>query len=122
MTKFNNKLNIPISGGSGDNKYIKFGDGTLICYGLCPETDTAHNKTSTADITFAQQFIADPSINLTIRATNSSSAQFLFAQVGSSPEGGNINGFTLRTRNSGTATSGQDFSARIYYQAIGRWK
>ena len=122
MTKLNEKLIIPISGSSGDNHYIKFSDGTLICYGLCPETNTAHNKTSTASVSFAESFISDPSINLSIRATNEQSAQYLFAQVGDNPTGGHLTGFTLRTRNSGTATSGQDWAARVYYQAIGKWK
>lgn len=119
MTKINPKINIPISGGTGDNKYIKFGDGTLICYGLCPQTDTAHNKTSTTSVSFAETFISDPSINLTIRANNDQSTQYLSCAVKSDS---NLSGFTLRTRNNNTASSGADYSARVYYQAIGKWK
>lgn len=119
MAKINENLIIPKSSTTGDNKYIKFGDGTLICYGLCPATDTAHNKTSTTSVSFAETFINQPSINLTIRAGNDQSTQYLSCAVKSDD---NLTGFTLRTRNSNTASSGADYSARVYYQAIGKWK
>lgn len=107
------------SGNTGDDYYVKFPDGTLICYGLCPGTNTAHNTTSTESVSFAETFINQPSINLTIRAGNDQSTQYLSAAVKSDD---NLSGFTFRTRNSNTSSTGADYGARVYYQAIGKWK
>lgn len=102
-----------------DDGYIKYYDGTLICYGVCPSTNTQHNTTSTTDVNFPETFISEPIISLSIYASNSGAIQYMFAYLASK---NNYTKFTLRTRNSATASVGMDFSMTVYYIAIGRWK
>ena len=88
---------------------IKFGDGTMICYG------TATMSVSYATIVFPANFIATPNILVSLKASTSTAAIYIVSSniIGSSS-------FNVYARkNDGSAVT-EDIE--INWQAIGRWK
>ena len=104
---------------SNDNgNYIKFYDGTMICYGDKYGTTTlvdywSQFKRGQVSITFPQTFISTPSVNVSVKNAET------FAQLSMAADDITTSGFTAKVFKPNSASStGVNFS----YISIGKWK
>lgn len=111
-------LNAVIETGSNENgSYIKYFDGTMICYGTVTETINISTLYEGAyfgaitDKSFAQQFITAPVLTLGIKQNNSLLSSTIV----------NVTNSTFGVYIWKSATK-SNVSVTINYQAIGRWK
>ena len=114
-TKINGMLE---SGSNTNGSYIKYSDGTMICWGTKSGTTTMHDywgqfeRTDTLSITFPQTFISTPATTITLNNL----------------AGGEVSCYLMS--NSTTGCSFQELKANgssydgysVNYIAIGKWK
>ena len=111
----NNNVGIVDSGSNVNGNYIKFADGTMICYAILPFNLAITNQyegvyyANTDSIIFPQEFISTPVINIMLRGI--AGGGYSFYNVLTSE----FSGFVWKIQSK---TS--DFS--LLYPAIGRWK
>ena len=111
----NNNVGIVESGSNTNGNYIKFADGTMICYAILSFNLEITNQyegvyyANTGSITFPQEFISTPVINIMLRGI--AGGGYSFYNVLTSE----FSGFVWKIQSK---TS--EFS--LLYQAIGRWK
>lgn len=112
------KSGIMESGNNDNGNYIKYYDGTLICYGDKYGITTLSSywnqfKKGQLSVTFPQTFTSAPSI--TISSINTE----YYAQLSFGADSITVNGFTAKVFKPNSAVStGVNFS----YIAIGKWK
>jgi hypothetical protein len=103
------------SGSNNNGKYIKFFDGTLICYGVVNNITTPANDGISTLITLPISFI-NTNYNVSFTIVNGTA---YWASVSTSVNSKNTNNFMMYTWNeAGSDNSNQSFS----YIAIGKWK
>lgn len=103
------------SGSNNNGKYIKFFDGTLICYGVVNNITTPANDGTSTLITLPISFI-NTNYNVSFTTVNGTA---YWASVSTSVNSKNTNNFRMSTWNeAGSDNSNQSFS----YIAIGKWK
>lgn len=105
-----NYVNSIIESGSNTNgNYVKYTDGTMICWGSKP----------TGNITFAETFISTPTL---IVSVNNAQNNFMHVAQGSASSGST--GSLVATYQSiGTTNAWAiDNTVTINYIAIGKWK
>lgn len=103
------------SGNNANGYYVKFIDGTLICYGVVNNITTPANDGISTLITLPTSFI-NTNYNVSFTIVNGGA---YWANVSSSVNSKNANNFKMYTWNeAGSDNSDQSFS----YIAIGRWK
>lgn len=112
------KSGIMESGSNDNGNYIKFYDGTLICYADKYGESSLFDywgqfKRGQVTVTFPQTFIANPFVNTGLKNAES------FAQLSVSAEDIKISGFTAKVFKPNNATS---VSCELTYIAIGKWK
>ena len=114
-----NYINDLMEFGSNDNgNYIKFYDGTMICYGDKYGTTALADywsqfKRGQVSITFPQTFISTPSVNVSVKNAET------FAQLSMAADDITTSGFTAKVFKPNSASStGVNFS----YISIGKWK
>ena len=115
--------NVVTSGNTGENYYVKYADGTMICYGQitpsitggCTTPDGGMYESQEFPVTFAQNFISSPmSISLSaVRNSNDHVKINVYARSLSK------SGFTSWNASH---TSINSTGISTYYIAIGRWK
>lgn len=98
-------------GNDGTSWYIKFYDGTMICY--CPRFSATTNSDGAFLIPFPQSFIGNPSVTVNPIARGSQMQYCSIADVGNST----VSLFFISANASHT-----NASVIVSYQAIGRWK
>ena len=108
MATSNLTLEMPVSG-SG---YCKFPDGTMICYG------TLLSKYSGAQIAFAQTFYSEPTVNVSL--INSPSTSYVYMPWAKSISTGSF--YLKVNRTTGGSVGEWDGAADYSYVAVGRWK
>ena len=103
------------SGNNANGYYVKFIDGTLICYGVVNNITTPANDGISTLITLPTSFI-NTNYNVSFTIVNGGA---YWSNVSISVNSKNTSNFTLSTRNdAGYDNSNQSFS----YIAIGKWK
>lgn len=107
------------SGSNSNGKYIKYGDGTMICWNSAQVTKSVSNSwgslyvcTAFSAGTFPQTFTSTPTIN--IYCSGSSSVMLVTAAGPSTTSAGSIQ-LARGDRNTSTTTT-------VNYIAIGKWK
>ena len=100
-----------ISGNNGANQYLKFPDGTMICY--CAEFPATTDDQGRFLIGFTLPFINHPCINITPIAAGSSLQYCSLAQIN--------NDYAVVFFISANDTY-KNQSVTVSYHAIGRWK
>lgn len=111
----NNNVGVVESGSNANGNYIKFADGTMICYAILPFNLAITSQyegiyyANTGSIIFPQEFISTPVINIMLRGI--AGGGYSFYNVLTSE----FSGFVWKIQSK---TS--EFS--LLYQAIGRWK
>lgn len=115
---FNECNNIIESDSNANGNWIKYSDGTMICYGIKSGTTTMHDywsqfeRTDTLSITYPQTFYATPTTTITLNNLG----------------GGEVSCYLMS--NSTTNCQFQELKAdgssydgySVNYIAIGRWK
>lgn len=112
------KSGIMESGSNDNGNYIKFYDGTMICYGDKYGTTTlvdywSQFKRGQVSITFPQTFISTPSVNVGLKNAES------LAQLSMAAEDTTTSGFTAKVFKPNAATN---TGINLTYTAIGKWK
>ena len=102
---------------SGSN-YIKFPDGTLICWGLPYFTYGDQVYTDRKTVTFPVSFAGDPAISVTVYLAPASDTYKRFPGVNLVDQ--NTRNFSFTVGDNSGAKSGSYMYA--YWIAIGRWK
>lgn len=103
------------SGNNTNGYYVKFIDGTLICYGTKGNVTTPANDGKSTLITLPTSFI-NTNYNVSFTVVNGGA---YWANVSTSVNSKNTNNFRMYTWNeAGSDNSNQSFS----YIAIGKWK
>lgn len=103
-------MEIPEHGSNTNGNYIKFPNGSLICYAIV-------NKSSGNTITFPYAFTASPVVHVSI--TDSSSNNMFEAR----PETRSTTSFKLHAvRATGSGVAEFTTASNYSYIAIGKWK
>ena len=110
--------NLMESGSNGNGNYIKFYDGTMICYGDKYGTTALADywsqlKRGQISVTFPQTFISTPSVNVGLKNAE------MFAQLSMSADDITTSGFTAKVFKPTNASS---TGINLTYTAIGKWK
>lgn len=115
QTNIENEINTLIeTGSSGNNYYIKFSNGTLICYGSGVGVDDSYGSS-----TFAYEFIEAPKVTVTI-LHNDLNFQTTAKLYEVTTTGIKVVVFYTQVNTSGAKTN---IGANPYnYIAIGKWK
>lgn len=119
---FNECYNIVESGENANGRYIKYSDGTMICYkkidctglSLPNEWGAGWYYTIVQGGDFPQAFIETPTINCWFGNTSVGCIVMNYGAASSSTTG---NFLLLKVGSHGTLTSGY-----VYVTAIGKWK
>lgn len=98
--------------------YIKFADGTLVCFADVYATSSLSDywgqfKRGQVTVTFPQTFIANPFVNTGLKNAES------FAQLSVAADSITTSGFTAKVFKPNNATS---VGCNLTYIAIGKWK
>lgn len=116
LEETNKKISNIVKSGDG---YLKYNDGTLICYGTSDITAQVTNPWGSSyygnvknNPTFAQEFISPPTINANIRTTGN-----LALVAGISTSTKKITAVFLITFASQSAYTG-----KLDWIAVGKWK
>lgn len=115
-----NEINSVVESGNNSNgKWVKYKDGTMICYGNVTGTSSALTwywtfckRTDYITFTFPQQFISVPNVSLTTNEFCSISVLM-------------ANNYPTTTQGQFTVlrvSDGNDYNYNVYYIAIGKWK
>ena len=97
--------------------YIKYQDGTMICWGT-KAVPTNHNSNGSVSADFPQTFSSAPTVFLTLKTNNNIAARYVFINVSTST----TTATTILWRNIATGSTGQDYSPDANWLAIGQWK
>ena len=114
-----NYINDLMEFGSNDNgNYIKFYDGTMICYGDKYGTTALADywgqfKRGEVPVTFPQEFVSTPLVNTGLKNAED------FAQLSVAADSITTSGFTARVFKPNNATN---VGCNLTYIAIGKWK
>lgn len=114
-----NYINDLMEFGSNDNgNYIKYYDGTLICYADKYATSSLFDywgqlKRGQVTVTFPQTFISTPSVNVGLINAET------FAQLSIAADGITTSGFTAKVFKPNAASS---IGVNFNYISIGKWK
>lgn len=116
ITNYVNTKGITESGSNANGSYIKFDDGTMICYATLPFAMNITGQfegiyyANTGAITFPQEFYETPTINVTIRGVAGGGYSFY------TPTKSDFSGFIWKIQ------SKSNVDLYVMYFAIGRWK
>ena len=109
------------SGSNANGNYVKFADGTMICYGTDSVTATIntawgniYRSTTLVNATYPIAFTTTPSFEITMKAGNSA---WLINYQASSNDKTASDSYTLSRPESKSSTTYQ-----IQWIAIGKWK
>lgn len=97
------------SGSNANGDYVRFADGTQICWANSASSIIRGNNTSFDEWTFPAAFISIPVVNLTPIATQTSGAMIV------------VEISTLKTRFNRSDNNGGDNQPMVQRMAIGRW-
>lgn len=98
--------------------YIKFADGTLVCFADVYATSSLSDywnqlKRGQTAVTFPQEFVSTPLVNTGLKNAE------MFAQLSVSADDIKVSGFTAKIfKPSGATSTGLNFN----YIAVGNWK
>lgn len=112
----NNNVGVVESGSNANGSYVKYADGTMICYATVPFTLDITGQfegvyyANTGDVTFPATFFSMPTLNITFRGLAGGGYSFYNIY------NGYFNGFVWKTQ------SKSNVSLTMMYVAIGRWK
>ena len=117
QTNVENAINGVIENGEG---YIKFGDGTQICYGniafdigtMTQRSQFWQYQDTDLSISFAKSFVSKPSVSGTVVAGNYASLLYVI----------NCTNEKITQLNVLTLTNASNQRTNINYIAIGKWK
>jgi len=112
----NNNVGVVESGSNANGSYVKYADGTMICYdnrffnmNITSEFEGIYYA-NTGEISFAQSFIATPTINVTLRGVAGGGYSFY------TPSATGFTGFVWKIQ------SKSNVDLYVMYFAIGKWK
>ena len=118
-TEMLNVIGSEIESGSNTNgKYIKYSDGTMLCYGIVTGTSTLSDywgqfeRTQDIAISYPQTFVSTPTLNINNEGVDGGPVSVIIISNGAS----NCAVQLLKANGS------SDASYKIHYVAIGRWK
>lgn len=100
--------------------YIRFGDGTQICYGSANPSAFPNNNVCTGSGTFAQEFTTTPTVITSLWGSLSNASNELTINVKVS--GITTSYFTFSEQSSAGAFGTAARRMTVQYLAIGRWK
>lgn len=113
----NDNAKFPSSAVASSQGVLKLADGTLIEYGK-ESVGVIHNSSKDTSITFAEAFIGEPNVYVTMLTTNANALKDVHVCCA----GISTTGATLRARNTNTATTGADYTIGFEWLMVGRWK
>lgn len=100
--------------------YIRFGDGTQVCYGSATPSAVPNNNVCTGSGTFAKSFITTPTVIAGLSGTLSNASNELTINVKIS--GITTTNFSFSEQSSSGAFGTEARRLTVQYIAIGKWK